>query len=69
MKEIRIEPDPLLSKHITFDALSRTVFFSGKVLLNLKEEKFLTQMSVTFVDSLGDEATNKQMVIIFPEEI
>ena len=69
LKEIRIEPDPLLSKHISFDAPSRTVFFNGKVLLNLKEEKFLTQMSVTLVDSLGGETTNKQMVIVFPEEI
>jgi len=38
------------------------------VSLNLKDEKFLTQI-VSLVDSLGIEALYKQTVIVLPGEI
>ena len=67
LKEVRIEPDPLIEDQITFDSLKNMIYFLGEKIEALTSKK-IVQIKITLINEAGENPYS-QTVIVMPSQV
>ena len=67
MKEVRINPDSLIAKHISYNSRTNTISYSGEEIESLTSAK-MVKIKITLVNSFGENPYS-QMVMVFPIDV